>query len=189
MVAKKVVTFLLWFACGVMMCFLAYSRGYKVAETAGKLELAELRLQYEQTFSKAVIAAKEHQEAIYQQYSELETELLHAQAQLEKERKAQRKRIDDAVEKTRATCSGLSPEWLSLYNDYTRSGGNPGDQSAAAADAANGAGASRPSVSGLSAGQPLITPGDLLTHLRDYGTYCRGIARQNDAWRKWDTRQ
>jgi hypothetical protein len=129
--------------------------------------------------------ANMRQAAAMSRTAALERKLLEADAVLARERRAQNKRIADAVQTARNDCAGLSAEWVRLYNDFTAPNPHfgPGDGGTASADAAAAAGAPGAAAPGVSPGQPgLTSPADLLGHARDYGEYCRSLEIRARGW-------
>lgn len=104
-------------------------------------------------------------------------ELAVKTAELDAERASVNRRIRDVSEKARRDCTGLSLEWVRLYNEALGlagsyySAGNEGSAPGCADDAPGSAGAARARV------QPdtLATPEDVLAHVRDFGGYCRKL--------------
>ena len=165
-------------------CAAGYVRGFGIAETRGRVLLAE---QAEASASErealAVAAAEAERLARQRLEAEIERaaaiagELSETRNRLAAERQAFTRRMDRVAEDASRHCAGLPAGWVRLYNEALGlagsyySAGNEGSAPGGADDAPGPPGAAGARV------QPdaLATPEDVLAHVRDYGGYCRKL--------------
>ena len=176
---------LLCLGCGVF----GYVRGFGVAETRGRAQLAEQAEAHANEREALSVAAAEAERLARQR---LEAEALRAAAVAEElsetrnrlaaERQAFNRRMARVAEDASRHCAGLSADWVRLYNEAL--GLAPAAPAGVAPAAGAGAAAGSPSASGAGV-QPdtsvMASPEDLLAHARDYGGYCRNLRAQAEA--------
>lgn len=176
---------LLCLGCGAF----GYVRGFGVAETRGRAQLAE-QAEAHATEREALAAASAQAERLARQRLEAEAvraaaiaeELSATRNRLAAERQAFNRRMARVVEDASRHCAGLPAGWVRLYNEAL------GLASAAPAGIAPaaGTGAAAGSASAAGAGvwpeaSVMASPEDLLAHARDYGGYCRDLRAQAEA--------
>lgn len=125
-------------------------------------------------------AARERLEQEAARVASLSAELSDARAQLVKNRKDFDVRLKQVSLAAARDCAGLSADWVRLYNEalgLAGAGGGPGGEGVDSAGAAAASGQAGPAGTGLRGGT-LTTPEDVLTHVRDYGGYCRSLEIQ-----------
>ena len=165
-------------------CAAGYVRGFGIAETRGRVLLAEQAEASASERETLAVAAAEA-ERLARQRLEAETEraaaiageLSETRNRLAAERQAFTRRMDRVAEEASRHCAGLPAGWVRLYNealglaDSGDSAGNQGSAPGGAHDAPGSAGAAGARV------QPdtLATPEDVLAHIRDFGGYCRKL--------------
>ena len=166
-----------------------------IAHLYGKLELQEARYETriadmarevsekEKARAEAVAAAeraaRERLEKESARVASLSAELSDARKKLAKERQTFDARLQKVALAARRHCSGLSLEWVRLYNEALglAAGAGPGGEGADPAGTAQNAGQAGTAGTGLR-GDTLASPEDVLAHIRDYGGYCRGLESQ-----------
>lgn len=177
-------------ALPVLVCVLAFIAGYihggNTAEEEGKARIAALQAAWAdqeraraETVAAAEKNARERLAAETVRCEKLARELAAKTAELDAERASVNRRIRDVSEKARRDCSGLSSEWVRLYNEALGlagpgSGHSAGSEKSGAARAADTADAAGTSGTGIQQ-DALTTPEDVLAHIRDYGGYCRRL--------------
>lgn len=125
-------------------------------------------------------AAREKLEKETARVAALSAELSDARQKLAKERQTFDARLQKVALAARRDCTGLSRDWVRLYNEalgLAGSGGGPGGEGADPAGTAQNAGQAGTAGTGIR-GDALATPEDVLAHVRDYGGYCRGLESQ-----------
>lgn len=182
-----------------LVCVLAFIAGYvhgeDMAEQEGKARIAVLQTAWaEQERARAEAAAAAEKSARERLAAEtargdrLAGELARKTEELDAERASINRRLKDVSDAAGRDCPGLPAEWVRLYNEALGlaggdSAGNEGPAPGGAADAAGTAGTARPGIredaltsfSRPQAAGELTTPEDVLTHIRDYGGYCRSV--------------
>ena len=165
-------------------CAAGYVRGFGIAETRGRVLLAE-QAEASASEREALAVAAAEAERLARQRLEAETEraaaiageLSETRNRLAAERQAFTRRMDRVAEDASRHCAGLPAGWVRLYNEALGLAPAAPEASAPAA----GIGAPAGSASATGAG---VRPGasvDLLAHARDYGGYCRNLRAQAEA--------
>ena len=164
-------------------CAAGYVRGFGIAETRGRVLLAE-QAEASASEREALAVAAAEAERLARQRLEAETEraaaiageLSETRNRLAAERQAFTRRMDRVAEDASRHCAGLPAGWVRLYNEALglgsgHSAGREGSAPGGAHDAPGPPGAAGARV------QPdaLATPEDVLAHVRDYGLYCRKL--------------
>lgn len=168
-----------------------------IAHLYGKLELQEARYEARiavlaeevsqkdkaraEAVAEAERAAREKLEKETARVASLSAELSDARKKLAKERQNFDVRLQKVAFAARRDCAGLSRDWVCLYNEAlglaAGADNGPGSENADPAGTAQNAGQAGPARAGVR-GDALTTPEDVLTHVRDYGGYCRGLEVQ-----------
>ncbi|MEG2140094.1 MAG: hypothetical protein RRY20_04840 [Bilophila sp.] len=113
--------------------------------------------------------------------------LVAVRQQIATERQSFNRRLSYVAENAAAVCTGLPFEWVGLYNEATRSNAadsrdrarGAGTDPAGTSGTAEAPGTARAGVQqGASLSEVLVTPTDILAHVRDYGGYCRQLEAQ-----------
>ena len=165
-------------------CAAGYVRGFGIAETRGRVLLAE-QAEASASEREALAVAAAEAERLARQRLEAETEraaaiageLSETRNRLAAERQAFTRRMDRVAEDASRHCAGLPAGWVRLYNealglaDSGDSAGNQGSAPGGAHDAPDSAGTAHAGVRQ----DALATPEDVLAHVRDFGGYCRKL--------------
>lgn len=168
-----------------------YRHGHSVAETAGKATLAAERAEREKENAARALAEaraerenRKKQDDALARAGQLEKDMLAAGEAYARERAQLTRRIDDVAKAAAADCIGLSAAWVREFNAALGASGGPGTGNAGPGVSPAAGGTVPGAVSGVSQGQPLSGPDDILAHARDYGGLCRRYARQVEGWQE-----
>lgn len=169
------------------MTFLAgYGRGADDTRQECETRIAVLQKEYaerEQARAEAMAAAeksaRERLAAATARGDRLALEVAQRTKELDAERASVTRRLAHAAEAARRDCAGLSAEWVRLYNETLGLAGPGAGDSAEGGSPASGIAAGPAGASGAAGAgirpDALATPEDVLTHIRDYGHYCRTL--------------
>ena len=170
-------------------CAAGYVRGFGIAETRGRVLLAE-QAEASASEREALAAAMAEAERLARRRLEAEAEraaaiageLSETRSRLAAERQAFTRRMARVAEDASRHCAGLPAGWVRLYNEALGlAPASPGG-SAPAAGAGAPAGSASATDAGVRAGASVMaSPEDLLAHARDYGGYCRSLRAQAEA--------
>lgn len=132
-----------------------------------------------ETVAAAEKSAREHLAAATARGDRLALEVAQRTKELDAERASVTRRLAHAAEAARRDCAGLSAEWVRLYNETLGLAGPGAGDSAEGGSPAPGIAAGPAGTSGAAGAgirpDALATPEDVLTHIRDYGHYCRTL--------------
>lgn len=169
------------------MTFLAgYGRGADDTRQECETRIAVLQKEYaerEQARAEAMAAAeksaRERLAMATARGDRLALEVAQRTKELDAERASVTRRLAHVAETARRDCAGLTADWVRLYNEALGLAGPGAGDSAEGGSPASGiaagpAGASRAAGAGIRP-DALATPEDVLTHIRDYGHYCRTL--------------
>lgn len=169
------------------MTFLAgYGRGADDTRQECETRIAVLQKEYaerEQARAEAMAAAeksaRERLAVATARGDRLALEVAQRTKELDAERASVTRRLAHVAETARRDCAGLTADWVRLYNEALGLAGPGAGDSAEGGSPASGiaagpAGASRAAGAGIRP-DALATPEDVLTHIRDYGHYCRTL--------------
>lgn len=163
-------------------CAAGYVRGFGIAETRGRVLLAE-QAEASASEREALAVAAAEAERLARQRLEAETEraaaiageLSETRNRLAAERQAFTRRMDRVAEDASRHCAGLPAGWVRLYNEAL-------GLAPAAPEASAPAGSASATGAGVRSGASvMVSPEDLLAHARDYGGYCRNLRAQAEA--------
>lgn len=192
----KLVSGLADHALPLLFCLLAllagyaagHGRGEEITRLAYEARLAAQERARAEAAAAAEKSARERLAAETARGDRLAGELARKTEELDAERASINRRLKDVSDAAGRDCPGLPAEWVRLYNEALGlaggdSAGNEGPAPGGAADAAGTAGTARPGIredaltsfSRPQAARELTTPEDVLTHIRDYGGYCRSV--------------
>ncbi|MFR1532940.1 MAG: hypothetical protein ACLSTO_04295 [Bilophila wadsworthia] len=166
-------------------CAAGYVRGFGIAETRGRVLLAE-QAEASASEREALAVAAAEAERLARQRLEAETEraaaiageLSETRNRLAAERQAFTRRMDRVAEEASRHCAGLPAGWVRLSLALSC----PRRPEASAPAAGIGAPAeASPLRWGRSGASVMVSPEDLLAHARDYGGYCRNLRAQAEA--------
>ena len=158
-------------------CAAGYVRGFGIAETRGRVLLAE-QAEASASEREALAVAAAEAERLARQRLEAETEraaaiageLSETRNRLAAERQAFTRRMD------------LPAGWVRLYNEALGLAPAAPEASAPAAGIGAPAGSASATGAGVRSGASvMVSPEDLLAHARDYGGYCRNLRAQAEA--------
>ena len=151
-------------------CAAGYVRGFGIAETRGRVLLAE-QAEASASEREALAVAAAEAERLARQRLEAETE-----------RQAFTRRLDRVAEDASRHCAGLPAGWVRLYNEALGLAPAAPEASATAAGIGAPAGSASATDAGVRSGASvMVSPEDLLAHARDYGGYCRNLRAQAEA--------
>ncbi|MEG1609640.1 MAG: hypothetical protein RR317_00460 [Bilophila sp.] len=176
-----------------------YSRGFGVAQSRALVLLEQeksaraqdqvARAKEDQARAEALAEAERAARIRLQEETtrtaRLAKNLVAVRQQIATERQNFNRRLSDVA--ATADCSHLPWEWVGLYNEATRSNAadsrdrarGAGTDPAGTSDTAEAPGTARAGVQqGASLSEVLVTPTDILAHVRDYGGYCRQLEAQ-----------
>ena len=158
-------------------CAAGYVRGFGIAETRGRVLLAE---QAEASASERL--ARQRLEAEIERAAAIAGELSETRNRLAAERQAFTRRMDRVAEDASRHCAGLPAGWVRLYNEALGLAPAAPEASAPAAGIGAPAGSASATGAGVRSGASvMVSPEDLLAHARDYGGYCRNLRAQAEA--------
>lgn len=169
------------------MTFLAgYGRGADDTRQECETRIAVMekdRARQEQARAEAMAAAeksaRERLAAATARGDRLALEVAQKTKELDAERASVNRRLVHVAETARRDCAGLSAEWVRLYNETLGLAGPGAGDSAEGGSPASGIAAGPAGASGAAGAgirpDALATPEDVLTHIRDYGHYCRTL--------------
>ena len=143
-------------------------------------EVSEKEKARAEAVATAERATRERLEKETARVATLSAELSDARQKLARERQGFDARLQKVAVAARRDCTGLSGDWVRLYNealDLAGSGGGPGSENTDPAGVAQNTRQAGPARAGVR-GDALATPEDVLAHVRDYGGYCRGLEIQ-----------
>ena len=170
-------------------CAAGYVRGFGIAETRGRVLLAE-QAEASASEREALAVAAAEAERLARQRLEAETEraaaiageLSETRNRLAAERQAFTRRMDRVAEDASRHCAGLPAGWVRLYNEALGLAPAAPEASALAAGIGAPAGSASATDAGVRSGASvMVSPEDLLAHARDYGGYCRNLRAQAEA--------
>jgi hypothetical protein len=189
--------------CGALYeggLWIGHSRGYAEAEAKGEAALAKERGERAEEYRAAAEAqaaaereARQRLEASQAKNDELTGRLLAVQMDAATERAAFNRRIDDVSLAASRTCAGLPASWVRQYNAALGIDGveTPLPTTDSPGGPADGVPRDSPALSGLPPATPvtgsLVTPADVLAHIRDLGAVLRDQRARLAAWREWYT--
>lgn len=169
------------------MTFLAgYGRGADDTRQECETRIAVLQKEYaerEQARAEAMAAAeksaRERLAVATARGDRLALEVAQRTKELDAERASVTRRLAHVAETARRDCAGLTADWVRLYNEAlglagADAGHNAGSGRTGSVNTADTAGAAGAAGTGIRP-DALATPEDVLTHIRDYGHYCRTL--------------
>ena len=158
-------------------CAAGYVRGFGIAETRGRVLLAEQAEASASEREALAVAAAETERA-----AAIAGELSETRNRLAAERQAFTRRMDRVAEDASRHCAGLPAGWVRLYNEALGLAPAAPEASAPAAGIGAPAGSASATGAGVRSGASvMVSPEDLLAHARDYGGYCRNLRAQAEA--------
>ena len=176
---------------GIFGAWKGYGFGYEKAKALGDAALAREQADREQENTARALAVAEAERLAREKLknaslraNDLERQLLAAETAYAKERAALTRRINNAAQAAASTCTGLPAEWVREYNAALGAGSVSVSGYAGIPLVAGKAGTVSGAVSGVSHGQSLVTPADILAHARDYGAMCQRLSRQVNGWQE-----
>jgi hypothetical protein len=178
--------------------WIGHSRGYAEAEAKGEAALEKEHRERAEEYRAAAEAqaaaereARQRLEASQAKNDELTGRLLAVQMDAVTERAAFNRRIDDVSLAASRTCAGLPASWVRQYNAALGldSGETPLPTADSPGGSADGVHRDSPALSGLPPATPvtgsLVSPADVLAHIRDLGAVLRDQRVRLAAWRDW----
>lgn len=169
------------------MTFLAgYGRGADDTRQECETRIAVLQKEYaerEQARAEAMAAAeksaRERLAAAIARGDRLALEVAQRTKELDAERASVTRRLAHVAETARRDCAGLTADWVRLYNQALGLAGTGTGRGAESGRTGTGIAAGPAGASGAAGAgirpDALATPEDVLTHIRDYGHYCRTL--------------
>ena len=151
-----------------------YWAGYSWADNARIAEVASLKGEYAEAQAKAEAKARELLESETKRANDLAVKFQGAKKQLAAQTQDITRRIRHAAQAGAAGCS-FGPDFVRLYNEALGYRALP--QNAGAAGADHGGGPASAAGPGILPDRP-VTPEDLLAHVRDFGSWSRGMEAQ-----------
>ena len=162
-------------------CAAGYVRGFGIAETRGRVLLAE-QAEASASEREAERLARQRLEAETERAAAIAGELSETRNRLAAERQAFTRRMDRVAEDASRHCAGLPAGWVRLYNEALGLAPAAPEASAPAAGIGAPAGSASATDAGVRSGASvMVSPEDLLAHARDYGGYCRNLRAQAEA--------
>ena len=166
-------------------CAAGYVRGFGIAETRGRVllaEQAEASASEREALAEAERLARKRLEAETERAAAIAGELSETRNRLAAERQAFTRRMDRVAEDASRHCAGLPAGWVRLYNEALGLAPAAPEASAPAAGIGAPAGSASATGAGVRSGASvMVSPEDLLAHARDYGGYCRNLRAQAEA--------
>lgn len=169
------------------MTFLAgYGRGADDTRQECETRIAVLQKEYaerEQARAEVMAAAeksaRERLAAATARGDRLALEVAQKTKELDAERASVNRRLAHVAETARRDCAGLTADWVRLYNQALGLAGTGTGRGAESGRTGTGIAAGPAGASGAAGAgirpDALATPEDVLTHIRDYGHYCRTL--------------